>query len=95
MTGPELKAARHQLGAQWGLGRPLTTTEMGEILGFSSVRPGDRVHDIERGHGRVTGPVALAVEAMLSGWKPEGLRVMSATTKATGCVFMGDQSDDD
>lgn len=90
MTGPELKAARHQLGSQWGLGRPLTTTEMGEILGFSSIRPGDRVHDIERGHGRVTGPVALAVEALLSGWKPKGLwlSIGNDDGRAIVCVIM-------
>ncbi len=58
-TGEDLRRARHALG--------LSVTALAEAL---RVRHG-YLWDIEEGRRDVTGPIAVSVEAMLAGYKPE------------------------
>ena len=69
MTGPELRAARDIIGRQWGLNRPLTMTELGQSLRLSGRDIGATIRDWERRDGP-TGPASVAVEAMMTGWRP-------------------------
>jgi hypothetical protein len=73
VTGDEMRAARKTLGAMWGLGRPLTFEEMGRVLRLGGVRPDQSVRRYENGKPAIGGPVALAMEALLSGWRPAAL----------------------
>lgn len=73
MTPEQLYAARAKLGKKWGLGRPLHMAEMGRALRLQGRDPGASVRDWERGHTPISGPVSIAVEAMLAGFKPKGL----------------------
>jgi hypothetical protein len=68
-----MRAARKTLGEMWGLGRPLTFEEMGRVLGLGGVRPDQSVRRYENGKPAISGPMALAMEALLSGWRPAGL----------------------
>lgn len=70
MTPVELRAARATLGKMWGLNRPLHMSEMGEALGLQGRDPGRSVRDWERGHTPISGPVRIAVSAMLAGYGP-------------------------
>lgn len=65
----DLRAARRQLGMQWGLGRPLHYAEIGRALRLDGADPGATVRDWER-RGHHTGPVGVALEMMLSGALP-------------------------
>lgn len=71
MTGDELREARGTIGEMWGLGRPLTMTEMGRALGLRGADPGSSVRDYERGTTVITGPIENLVEAMLAGYAPQ------------------------
>lgn len=73
MTPDELRDARATLGIMWGkpLGRPLTMSEMGHALHLRGRDPGASVRDLERGHTQISGPIAVAVRAMLAGYKFE------------------------
>ncbi len=73
MTGEELRHARARLGALWRLGRPVALTELGRILGLEGRDQGATVRDWERGKSPIRGPTALAVRAMLDGWRPKEL----------------------
>jgi len=66
MDGAELRDARGILGQRW-VGRPLTMSEMGYVLRFSGTRPNDTVRDLERGHKKITGPISLVIDMLLSG----------------------------
>jgi len=68
MTPDQLRDARAVLGSMWGLGRPLHMSEMGRALRLSGRDPGASVRDWERGHTPISGPVSIAVEAMLAGF---------------------------
>lgn len=70
MTPDQLRDARATLGQMWGLERPLRMTEMGRALRLVGRDPGESVRDWERGHTPISGPVSIAVEAMLAGFKP-------------------------
>lgn len=70
MTGDDLRKARGTLGEMWGLGRPLTMTEMGKALGLKGSDPGATVRDYERSHTPISGPIRVAVNAMLHGYEP-------------------------
>lgn len=74
MTPDQLRDARAVLGEMWGLNRPLRLSEMGRVLRLRGRDVGQSVHDWERGHTAISGPVAVAVEAMLNGFRPEGYR---------------------
>lgn len=65
-TGADLSAARKRLGMSvYALARALR-------LGGEREQSGKRVREMENGARPVTGPVAVAVEAMLEGFTPEG-----------------------
>ena len=70
MTPSEFRDARAGLGRMWGLGRPLHMSELGRVLRLQGRDPGASVRDWERGHTPISGPVQVAVEAMLAGFKP-------------------------
>lgn len=70
MTPAQLRDARAVLGQIWGLGRPLRMSELGRALRLQGRDPGASVRDWERGHTPISGPVSIAVEAMLSGFRP-------------------------
>lgn len=72
MTPEQFRDARATLGAMWGLGRPLRMAEMGRALRLQGRDPGASVRDWERGHTPISGPVSVAVEAMLAGYRPIG-----------------------
>lgn len=63
MTSDEFRIARGNLG--------LTTRGMASILRFGA--NGDRrVRRIENGEIEISGPVEVAIEALIDGWWPEG-----------------------
>lgn len=70
MTGSEIRDARHALGHMWGLARPLHAAELARALRLGGRDPGRSVLDWERGKTSVSGPVSVAVEAMLAGFRP-------------------------
>jgi hypothetical protein len=70
MTPDQLRDARLTLGLMWGLKRPLTMTEMGRALRLQGRDVGRSIRDWERGHTPISGPVSVAVEAMLAGYRP-------------------------
>jgi hypothetical protein len=77
VTGAEqavaLKSALVQLGALYGLNRPLRPSELGRALRLSETDPGKSVRDWLAGHG-IPGPAAVAVDMMLYGVvPPDGL----------------------
>lgn len=65
-TGADMKAARIGLG--WSL------RDMARALRLASVetKGPDRVRDMESGARDVTGPVTVAVESFLAGFRPAG-----------------------
>jgi hypothetical protein len=71
MTPTELREARATLGYMWGLNRPLRMSELGRALQLQGRDPGASVRDWERGHTQISGPVAVAVAAMLAGFRPD------------------------
>lgn len=70
MTPEDLTEARRTLGELWGLGRPLTKTELGRALRLGGRDPGESIHDYERGKTRISGPMSVALELMLAGAAP-------------------------
>jgi hypothetical protein len=70
MTGEEVHAARATLGQMWGVGRPLGAVELGRALGLAQRNAGNTVLAWERGHKPVSGPAAIAIAAMLAGYRP-------------------------
>lgn len=70
MTPEQLRDARKTLGMMWGLNRPLHMSEMGRALRLQGRDPGESVRNWERGHTPISGPVSVAVEAMLDGFVP-------------------------
>lgn len=64
-TGDDLKAARESLG--------MSTYDLGYALRLAGdhKRVGLRVREYESGRFPVSGPIAVAVEAMLAGFTPE------------------------
>lgn len=69
MTPDALRAARATLGHMWGLDRPLHASEMGRALRLGGRDPGESIRDYERGKMRISGPMSVAVELMLTGAK--------------------------
>lgn len=61
MTASELKAARKQLG--------MSISELAQMLRMGS-GGARKVQRFEAGDEPVTGPVSVAVEALISGWRP-------------------------
>lgn len=65
-----IRAARVRLGEMWGLDRALHCSELGRALRLTGRDPGETIHKWESGQREITGPAHVAVEAMLSGWRP-------------------------
>jgi hypothetical protein len=65
MTADELAAARRQLG--WSI------YELADALQLSGTREqaGKRVREMENGAREISGPVAVAVEAFIAGYRPK------------------------
>lgn len=63
MNGADAKAARKQLG--------LTVNELADALRLSPQNGGRKVRRWEAGDVPVSGPVAVAIEAMLNGFYPK------------------------
>jgi hypothetical protein len=70
VTGKEVFEACATLGRMWGLGRPLGPGELGHALGLTPRNAGDTVLAWERGHKPISGPAAVAIAAMLAGYRP-------------------------
>lgn len=70
MTPEELIAARRELGHLWGFNRGLTQGEMGRAMRLRGKDPAESIRAMEEGKDRISGPMSLAIEAMLSGWRP-------------------------
>ena len=71
MTPKQLREARAALGEAWGLGRPLYASELGRALRLQGRDAGASVRNWERGLRPINGPVSVAVEAMLAGYRPK------------------------
>lgn len=80
MTPKQMRDARGKLGKLWGLDRPLHMSEMGRALRLQGRDPGASVRDWERGHTAISGPVSIAVEAMLAGFRPKDLVLPEGAT---------------
>jgi hypothetical protein len=70
MTGEEVRAARVTLGTMWGKGRPLGPRELGHALGLAPQNAGATILAWEREAKPVSGPAAVAIAAMLAGYRP-------------------------
>lgn len=70
MTPDQLRDARATLGQMYGLERPLNLTEMGRALRLRGRDIAQSVRNWERGHTPISGPLSIAVEAMLAGFTP-------------------------
>lgn len=73
MTPEQIRDARGILGEIWGKGRPLHMSEMGRALRLQGRDVGATIRDWERGHSAISGPVSVAIEAMLAGFVPDGI----------------------
>jgi hypothetical protein len=71
MTGRDLRRARATLGKLWGLDRPLRAAELGRALRLQGRDPGRTILNWENGKTPITGPVSLAIKAMLAGYGRE------------------------
>jgi hypothetical protein len=72
VTGQDIHKARTILGELWGLDRPFCAAELGRALGLKGRDPGATVLAWEQEQTPVSGPVSLAIEAMLAGsFKPK------------------------
>lgn len=69
MTPADVYNARATLGWQEGLRRPLSCSELADLLRLKG-NGGDTIRKWERGAPNITGPASLALEALLSGWRP-------------------------
>jgi hypothetical protein len=52
----------------WGLGRPLHAAELARALRLQGRDPGRSVLDWEAGKTPISGPVSVAIDAMLAGY---------------------------
>jgi hypothetical protein len=70
MTGAELYAARARLGELWGLGHPVGVNELARALRLGKNGAGS-IMKMEAGERPVSGPMSVAIEAMLAGFRPQ------------------------
>jgi hypothetical protein len=85
VRGSQLRDARQTLGLEMGLGRALKMVELGRLLRLDGRDQGSSVRDWERNRTPIWGPTALAVEAMLDGWRPKDWRdAISWNKRQTG-----------
>ena len=62
MTPEKLKLARHSMG--------FSVNEMADALRLSPANGGTTVRKMEAGKINITGPISVAVDAMLKGYDP-------------------------
>jgi transcriptional regulator with XRE-family HTH domain len=62
MTPEKLKLARHRMG--------YSVTEMADALRLSPDNGGTTIRKMESGKVRISGPIMVAVDAMLKGYDP-------------------------
>ena len=62
MTPDKLKIARHSMG--------YSVNEMADALRLSPENGGTTIRKMESGKVRITGPIMVAVDAMLKGYDP-------------------------
>lgn len=62
MTPDKLKLARHSMG--------YSVNEMADALRLSPENGGTTIRKMESGKVRITGPIMVAVDAMLKGYNP-------------------------
>lgn len=62
MTPDKLKLARHSMG--------YSVNEMADALRLSPENGGTTIRKMESGKVRITGPIMVAVDAMLKGYDP-------------------------
>jgi hypothetical protein len=74
MVPSDIFLARQTLGRLWGLGREVSWSELGHILRLKGDDPGESIRRMESGHDALSGPMSVAIEAMLGGYKPRDLR---------------------
>lgn len=65
-TPDDLKTARHELG--WS---PRHLAQALRLAGMPE-KAATRVREMEDGRRDISGPVTVAVEALVDGWRPEG-----------------------
>ncbi len=70
LNSREVNAARDTLGRLWGMGRALSCAELGRCLELAN--PKDSGRAMCQRDGSVSGPVSVAVCAMLAGYIPDG-----------------------
>lgn len=74
MTPSDLKAARADLGAAWGFGRPLHRSELGRACGLGPVDPGQMIRRYEDGRAAVPKTLEILITLYLRGiMPPDGL----------------------
>ena len=78
MTPHDIRDARRILGERWGLGGPLTTSQMARVLRLQGRSADASVLDWESGRREPSGPVTLAIELMVGGGRPSGLDAILA-----------------
>lgn len=77
MTGEEMREARGTLGRLWGFGRALKMSELERACRLKPRKPGDAVHDYERGKTVISGPLSALIECFLDGMlPPDGLEAV-------------------
>lgn len=86
MTPEQMRDARRKLGEAWGLGRPLTMSEMGSALRLKGKDPGNSIRDYETGKTTISGPLSVAIDLMLTGarlpeWTIAALMAASVAAK--------------
>jgi hypothetical protein len=67
-----VKDARARIGAVWGLDRDITKAELARALRLSPENGGDYVGRLEKG-ANMSGPVQVAIMALMSGFKPDNM----------------------
>jgi hypothetical protein len=80
MTPNQLRDARAALGDIWGdkpkgKNPPISMSHLGRILKLKGRDPGATIRDWERGHQAISGPVSVAIEALLAGFRPKHMGV--------------------
>jgi hypothetical protein len=69
MTGKELFEGRATLGMMWGRPRPLGPNELARALRLQK-NGAANILAMEREAKPVSGPISVAIEAMLAGYRP-------------------------
>jgi hypothetical protein len=70
VTGKELFEARATLGMMWGRGQPIGVNELARALRLGK-NGAASILKMEAGERPVSGPMSVAIEAMLAGFRPQ------------------------